>query len=137
MEQPSIGQVADAFTEVIRPAAVVPESVARTILKKMALHNIYTGGLWLAEVSRWVRYDQPWAGPGDPGAAQRLGTLKVAYGSPRKYEITIYQVMITQFGADSDCTMTSLCDEALSFGGLTLAECPRAALTTPPKPFRF
>jgi hypothetical protein len=137
MEQPSIGHVADVITEVIRPAAVVPEAVARKILKRMTLFNIYTGSLWAAESNRWVRYDHPWIGPGEPGRAQRLGTLKIAYGSPRKYEITIYQVMITQFGADSGCTVQSLCDEALGFGGLTLADCPRAALTAPPKPFRF
>jgi hypothetical protein len=137
MEQPSVGQVPDAITEVIRPAAVVPEAAARAILKRMALLNIYTGGLWLAELNRWVRYDHTWSAPGDPGNAHRLGTLKITYGSPRKYEITIYQVMITQIGADSGCTMQSLCDEALGFGDLTLADCPRAALSAPPKPFRF
>jgi hypothetical protein len=31
----------------------------------------------------------------------------------------------------------SLCDEALAFGGLDLATCPRATLQAPPKPFRF
>lgn len=137
MEQPSVGQVPDAITEVIRPAAVVPEAAARAILKRMALLNIYTGGLWLAELNRWVRYDHPWRAPGDPGNAQRVGTLKITYGSPRKYEITIYQVMITQIGSDQGCTMQSLCDEVLSFGDLTLADCPRAALSAPPKPFRF
>jgi len=34
-------------------------------------------------------------------------------------------------------TVESLCDEALGFGGLTLATCPRADLKPPPKPFRF
>jgi hypothetical protein len=34
-------------------------------------------------------------------------------------------------------TVASLCDEALKFGGLTLATCPRADLKPPPQPFRF
>ena len=60
-----------------------------------------------------------------------------AYGTPTKYEITIYQVTITQYGAATGMTVASLCDEALSFGELTLAQCPRATLAPPPKPFRF
>ena len=35
------------------------------------------------------------------------------------------------------CPVTSLCDEALGFGSLDLAGCPRATLGAPPKPFKF
>ncbi len=62
---------------------------------------------------------------------------QVAYGTPTKYEITIYQVTITQAGQDAGYMVASLCDEALGFGDLTLAQCPRATLAAPPKPFRF
>jgi hypothetical protein len=126
----------DAITEVIRPAAIVPEKAARDILTGMAGSSVYTGGLWLAEPSRWVRYDRPWNGPGDRGDAQRLGTLKVAYGTPTKYEITIYQVTITGAGQQAGFSVQALSDEALRFGSLTLDACPRAALIAPPKPFR-
>ena len=34
-------------------------------------------------------------------------------------------------------TVAGLTDEALGYGDLTLAECPRAAVQPPPKPFRF
>jgi hypothetical protein len=56
---------------------------------------------------------------------------------PMKYAITIYRATITPFGAQHGWTVEDLCDEALGFGGLTLAECPRAELTPPPKPFRM
>jgi len=125
------------ITEVIRPAAIVPEAAAHAILSGMASGSVYSGGLWLAEPSRWTRYDRPWVAPGEPGGTHRLGTIQVAYGTPTKYEITIYQVTVTQFGADLGMTVASLCDEALGFGDLTLAVCPRATLTAPPKPFRF
>jgi hypothetical protein len=127
----------DMITEIIRPAAIVPEAAARAILTGMASSSVYVDGFWLAEPSRWTRYDHPWLGPGDPGRTQRLGTIQVAYGTPTKYEITIFQVTVTQIGAEAGVTVQSLCDEALAFGELTLAECPRATLSAPPKPFRF
>jgi hypothetical protein len=127
----------DVITEVIRPAAIVPEEAARAILSGMAEHSVHSGGLWLADPSRWVRYDRPWEEADAPGDAVRLGTLQVAYGTPTKYEITVYQVTITTAGQESGYSIQSLCDEALGFGNLTLAQCPRAALAAPPKPFRF
>jgi hypothetical protein len=127
----------DMITEIIRPAAIVPEAAARAILTGMANSSVFVDGFWLAEPSRWTRYNRPWVAPGDPGQTQRLGTVQVAYGTPTKYEITIFQVTVTQVGADAGVSVQSLCDEALAFGELTLAECPRAALSAPPKPFRF
>ena len=69
----------------------------------------------------------------DPIIVARSG----AYGTPTRYEITLYRVTVTQFGHDNGWTVELLCDEALGYGGLTLGECPRAALNAPPKPFRF
>jgi hypothetical protein len=127
----------DVITQVIRPAAIVPEAAARAILNGMAHNGVFTGGFWLAEPSRWTRYDHPWLAPGNPGDTRRLGTIQVAYGTPTKYEITIFQVTVTQAGTELGMTVESLSNEALRFGDLTLAACPRAALTTPPKPFRY
>jgi hypothetical protein len=124
-------------TEVIRPAAVLPEDAARQVLVEMALHDVAGGGLWGAEPTQWRRYDQPWEGVNAPGQAQLIGTIQVAYGTPTRYEITIYRATITQVGTQAGWTVESLCDEALGFGGYTLASCPRADLRPPPKPFRF
>ena len=54
MEQPELEQM---VTEVIRPAAIIPEAAARAILTGMAVSSVYTDGVWLAEPSRWIRYD--------------------------------------------------------------------------------
>jgi hypothetical protein len=134
MEHP---EVEDVVTQVIRPAAIIPEAAARAILSGMATASVYTDGVWLAEPSQWVRYDRPWTQPLDQGRTNRLGTIRVTYGMPTKYEITIYQVTITQAGNDAGLGVQELTDEALAFGGLTLGECPRAPLAVPPKPFRF
>ena len=124
-------------SEVIRPAAIAPEDAARAILVELALSDVQNGGLWQSEPSLWSRYDRPWQGYGSPGDAELLGTIQVAYGTPTRYEITIYRVTVTRFGTQRGWTVTSLCDEALGFGGLDLASCPRASLSAPPKPFRF
>ncbi len=124
-------------TEVIRPAAIVPEEAARAILIELSLNSVHADGLWLAEPSRWHRYESPWTGEGPEHESGLVGTIQVAYGTPTKYEITIYRVTITKLGAEQGWTVKRLTDEALGFGDLTLDQCPRAALSTPPKPFRF
>ena len=124
-------------TEVIRPAAIIPEESTRAVLVELALRDVQNGGVWQSEPSLWSRYDRPWEGYGSPGGAELIGTIQVAYGTPTRYEITIYRVTVTKFGSDQGWTVSTLCDEALDFGGLTLAVCPRAALSAPPQPFRF
>ncbi len=134
--------VAEAYdegvvTEVIRPAAILPEEAARLVLGELAARDVHLGGLWAADPSRWARYDAPWVQEGDPGHAELLGTIQVAYGTPTRYDITVYRATITRVGTERGWTVIKLCDEALNFGGLNLATCPRASLAPPPKPFHF
>ena len=124
-------------SEVIRPAAIIPEESARAVLVELALRDVQNGGVWQSEPSLWSRYDRSWEGYGSPGGAELIGTIQVAYGTPTKYEITIYRVTVTRFGIDQGWTVNTLTDTALAFGGLTLADCPRATLNAPPRPFRF
>ena len=80
----------------------------------------------------------PGTAPGPPAPASvLLGSLQVSYGTPTKYAITIYRATVTTLGSDFGWTVEGLCDEALGYGGYTLAECPRADLKPPPKPFRM
>jgi hypothetical protein len=124
-------------SEVIRPAAIVPEEAARAILVELSLNSVHSGGVWRAEPSRWNRYDRPWTSTQDPGESCLLGSIQVAYGTPTKYEITIYRVSITRRGTELGFTVQGLTNEALGHGDLTLADCPRASIQPPPKPFRF
>jgi hypothetical protein len=126
-----------AVTEVIRPAAILSEPMARRLMAALAEHSVLAGGAWLANTTRWDRYDRPFAGPDQPGAARLIGSLQVIYDTPRHYEITIYRAAVTTVGFDLGWTVSSLCDEAFALVGLTLATCPRASLAPPPKPFRF
>lgn len=125
-------------TEVIRPAAILPENATREVLMQLALNDVRVGGLWQADPAVWRRFDRPWDGEdGGPGSAGLLGTIQVAYGVPTRYEITIFRVTVSLLGDQCGWSVSSLCDEAIGYGGLTLETCPRAALAAPPRPFRF
>ena len=122
--------------EVIRPAAILPEEAARLVLAELGMRSIDAGGVWDANATIWQRYDRP-RDSDDPTPVETrlIGTMQVAYGTPTRYEITIYRATITRLGTEQGWTVEKLCDEALGFGGLTLATCPRASLATPPRPF--
>lgn len=123
--------------EVIRPAAVLPEGAARLVLVELALRHIDAGGNWDASPTTWHRYDRPrMLNDPAPIETRLVGTMQVAYGTPTRYEITVYRATVTKLGTEQGWTVESLCDEALGFGGLSLGTCPRAALTDPPQPFR-
>ncbi len=124
-------------SEVIRPAAIVPEEAARAVLVELALRDVQNGGVWQSEPQLWSLYDRPWHGYNNPAGAELIGTIQVAYGTPTKYEITIYRVTVTRFGVEHGWTVHSLTDAALEFGGLTLDACPRATLSAPPRPFQY
>lgn len=126
-----------AVTEVIRPSAILPEAAARTVLVELAMRDARAGGTWTSSPTLWQRYDRPWDGPDAPGSAQLIGSLHVTYGTPTKYAITVYRATITTVGAGYGWTVEALCDEALAYGGHTLADCPRAELAAPPPVFRM
>ncbi|GAC1444567.1 MAG: hypothetical protein NVSMB55_21380 [Mycobacteriales bacterium] len=126
----------EAIAEVIRPSAVLPESAARAVLSELGMSDARTGGEWIAEPPRWRRYDRPSDDlDGGSGNAQLMGTTQVAYGTPTRYEITVFRATITQLGAASEWTVAALCDDAFRHGGLTLDRCPRVDLKAPPRPF--
>lgn len=124
-------------TVVIRPAAVLPEGSARAVLRELADRDVRLGGHWLTEPTLWKRWDQPWAEAESPGPAELIGSIQVAYGTPSRYEITIYRATITHLAVATGWTVELLCNEALGFGGLDLEICPRADLKDPPRPFRM
>ncbi|MDQ1683769.1 MAG: hypothetical protein QOC82_506 [Frankiaceae bacterium] len=125
--------------QIIRPAAVLPEEAAIRILDALRAEDVSCGGTWNATSALWQRYDQPWdALTGLRGDAQLLGTICVAYDTPTRFSITVYRVTITAAGMAAGWSVARLCDDAFSYGGLTLESCPRAELRAPARsdPFR-
>jgi len=125
-------------TEVIRPSAVLASKLATQIVHELESRDVSRGGVWSASPGLWQRYDHPWDGPGGThGSAKLVGSIGAVYGSPSKYDITIYRVTVTEHGASQGWTVDRICDDALRFVDLTLATCPRTELvTTTPDPFR-
>jgi hypothetical protein len=124
-----------AVTEVIRPSAILGEDEARVVRSELAARDARAEGWWVATPSVWERYDRPWATPEDPGPAKQVGSMHVIYDSPKRYQITIYRAVITIHGHDQGWDVTSLCNEALGFAGLSLDNCQRADLRPPPPVF--
>ena len=131
-------QVAGEATTVIRPSAVLDERAARAVLAELEHRDVGKGGVWSASSGIWQRYDGPWDGVGGTrGTSRLIGTVAAVYGTPSKYDITIYRVTTTEHGRSQGWDVDRLCDDALQYAGLTLASCPRAALAAPPLPDPF
>ncbi len=125
-------------TTVLRPSAVLREKAARDVVAELERRDVGKGGVWNATPGLWQRYDVPWNGtPTGPGTARLVGSIAAVYGTPSKYDITIYRVNITEAGQQGGWTVDSLCDDALKYADLTLATCPRAELLSPPQPDPF
>jgi hypothetical protein len=125
-----------AVSEVIRPAAIVPEQAARAILAALDARAIDKGGHWVATARQWYRYDEPGVDNNGIARGRLVGCIEAVYGATTRYEVTLYRVTVTPTGTEAGWTVENLCDEPLSYGGLTLASCPRAQMQPPPKPFR-
>lgn len=125
-------------TTVIRPSAILNEKSARAVVSELEARDVSRGGVWSASTGVWQRYDEPWNGVGGTrGTSQLVGTIAAVYGTPGKYDITIYRVTTTDHGRLSGWSVERLCDDALQYADLTLATCPRAALVAPPAPDPF
>ncbi len=125
-------------TTVIRPSAVLGEKAAAAVVRELESRDVGRGGVWNVSPGLWQRYDVPWNGtPGGPGTAKLVGGIAAVYGTPSRYDITIYRVTTTDHGRAVGWTVEKLCDDALQYAGRTLAECPRSSLVAPPTPDPF
>ena len=124
-------------SEIIRPAAIVPEEAARVILAELQSRSVERNGCWVATARQWVRYDGPGVDSLGSPTADEIGRIEAVYGATTRYEVTIYRVTVSPAGTRAGWSVESLCDEPLAYGGLTLATCPRAKMQPPPKPFRL
>ena len=116
---------------------MLPEGSARAVLRELAGRDGHLGGHWLSEPPLWKRWAETSDEAETAGGATLIGSVHVTVGTPSRYEITIYRAAITELTVATGWTVESRCNEALGFGGLDLATCPRADLKDPPKPFHM
>jgi hypothetical protein len=119
-------------TEIVRPAAVLSGPSAAHVLDGLADNDARIGGRWSTSPDCWRLYERQWDGLDERAAASAglIGSIQVAYGTPSRYDITIFRATVTLCGAQVGYSVQSLCDEALGFAGLTLASCPRIDVPT-------
>lgn len=130
--------VAMELERILRPAAVLPAQAAARIVTELERNDVAHGGVWNASATYWQRYDRAWDGfAGSRGTAQLVGAIAVVYDSPVRHQITIYKVTLSDVAAEVGWSVERLCDDALGWAGLTLHNCPRAALAAPPPPDPF
>jgi hypothetical protein len=119
---------------VIRPAAVLGVAEATEVIRTLERLDVSKGGVWSATPGMWQRYTRPWDGAaGMRGTSELAGSIAVIYDEPRRNEITIYRVNVTPAGLAAGWNVERLCDDALTWVGLTLGTCPRADIKPPPK----
>lgn len=103
------------------------------MLAALSRLDVADGGVWNVNPGVWQRFDKPWDGAGGMmGTSKLVGTIGAAYGSPTRYDITLYRVTVTDHGVANGWTVESVCDDALGHAGLSLASCTRAELKAPP-----
>lgn len=122
---------------VIRPAAVLSEGTARELLAWLDANSLAKGGLWNvgSATGIWQRYDKVRTGAfGGRDESQLVGGIYVTYDVPRRHEVVLHRVQITDHGLMLGWTTTKLVDELLGYVGLSLASCPRD--TTAPTSYR-
>lgn len=113
---------------IIRPAAIIPMDSARGLLDWLAIDAVERGGLWSVGESSgvWQRYDKAWNGAHQSrGDSELVGTIFVTYDKPRKHDVVLHRVQISDHGLMLGWTTTTLVDELLAQVGLSIATCPR------------
>ena len=121
------------LSRVLRPAAVLRHIEVEKVVEALKARDVSVGGVWNASPGVWQRYDKPWDGAaGMSGGSKLVGTIGMAYGTPTRYDITIYRVTVSTLGSELGWTVDSLCDDALGHAGISLATCIRAELRFPP-----
>jgi hypothetical protein len=117
---------------------VLADATVREVLADLSAQDVKRGGVWLVEAGHWHRYDRPWNGDdGGPGTAQRLGGVHVAYGTPTRYEVTVYRATITEAGARCGWTVPDLLAQVLRSVALTADNHRQLEQKSAPKPFRL
>jgi hypothetical protein len=145
MRPPAVYAPVAARTEadyIIRPAAIIPMTAAHRLLSWLAANSVETGGLWsVGETTGiWQRYDKPWTGQyGSRGQSELTGTIFVTYDKPRKHDVVLHRVQVTDYGLMLGWTTTTLVDDLLAVVGMSIDTCPRddsMPMTAKKDPFR-
>ena len=122
----------------IRPALVLPEREARTLLAAATREDVSRGGVFSAGPAGIQLWSGEWDGPGGShGSALHLGSVDWSYDTPARHYITVYRVLVTAAGAELGHTTESVLSRVMALGGLTSEGATLTMAVPPPRdPFR-
>jgi hypothetical protein len=126
-----------ALSSQVRPALVLAERQARSLLDAAAANDVAKGGLFSTTPACIQVWDRPWDDPTTPGAAVHLGSVDWSYDTPVKHYVTIYRAMVTNAGNAAGETTLSVLGRVLALTGIPL-DGARVTMPAPPArdPFR-
>lgn len=118
----------------VRPAIVLPDREARSLLSAAEKADVSRGGCFSAGPAGIQVWSGPWNGLlGRHGDAKHLGSVDWSYDTPTRHYITVYRVLVTMEGNAAGETPQSLLDRVLALAGV---DAPRDALALPVPPPR-
>jgi len=126
-----------ALASQVRPALVLAERQARSLLDAASANDVSRGGLFSTSPACIQIWDRPWEAENSAGDAIHLGSVDWSYDTPVKHYVTIYRAMVTDAGNAQGETTLSILGRVLALTGIPL-DGARVAMAAPPArdPFR-
>ncbi|HVE75094.1 MAG TPA: hypothetical protein VNA30_08445 [Mycobacteriales bacterium] len=110
-----------AMQSQVRPALVLPDRHARSLLAAAGRQDIAHGGCFSAGPAGIQLWSGPWDGVGGSrGSAEHLGSVDWGWDTPVRHYVTIYRVVVTAAGVSAGETSDSVLQRVIDLGGLAL-----------------
>jgi hypothetical protein len=132
------GPAAPPVASQVRPAIVLPDREARTLLVAAEGADVSRGGCFSAGPAGVQVWSGPWDGPiGSHGSAEHLGSVDWSYDTPSRHYITVYRVLVTSKGIATGLTPAQVLQQVLDLANV-VAWPDALTMTAPPArdPFR-
>src|SRR6478609_4552947 len=126
-----------ALASQVRPALVLAERQARSLIDAATANDVSRGGLFSTSPACIQIWDRPWETENSAGDAIHLGSVDWSYDTPVKHYVTIYRAMVTDAGHTQGETTLSILGRVLALTGIPL-DGARVSMAAPPArdPFR-
>ena len=119
----------------IRPAIVLPDREARTLLAAAEREDVSRGGRFSAGPAGVQVWSGPWDGAGGShGTSEHLGSVDWSYDTPSRHYITVYRVLVTVKGVAGGYSPADILKHVLDLAGLAAASEVALAMEPPPAP---
>ncbi|HVE75093.1 MAG TPA: hypothetical protein VNA30_08440 [Mycobacteriales bacterium] len=108
----------------VRPALILPDRHARSLLAAAGRQDIAHGGCFSAGPAGVQLWSGPWDGTGGTsrGTAKHLGSVDWGWDTPVQRYVTIYRVFVTAGGVNAGETSESVLQRVMNLCGQALQD---------------